>query len=463
MRTKTTTLLCAAMVAAVLAGPAGALAANSTWQNVGTDFNTTSNWNAGVPGGGNIATFDVAAVTNPNLSTSLSIGQLNFSTAAAGGYTVSASAGQALTLTTTTAITSSNTSGTNTISTPLTLTSGTRNFLQAPGGTLNVTGDITESGGAVTLTLNRTASGGHTITLSGNNNYTGGTNLSGAGGKLNIGSATAIGTGTLAMGTSSHTVDNTSGGDMTLNNALALNNSSFTFSGSSSMTMNGALTFGGTPASYSVTVSSNTLTLNGAMSGGSGRTITKLGAGTLALGGGNTTTGPMVVTAGTLLVNGDHSAATGNVTVNSNATLGGTGIVGGATTINGKLSAGNSPGTLTFNASLTLANGSTAIFEAGDLVNVGGALTLTDNWTLALGVGFVDGGSVTLFNYGSLTASPDLVPTFNITNLGFTPSGTLSLTDTGSSIVLNGVHVIPEPASMALLAMGGLMMVKRRR
>jgi len=196
--------------------------------------------------------------------------------------------------------------------------------------------------------------------------------------------------------------------------------------------------------------------------------LTKSNSSTWTLNGNNTYTGATILDAGTLVINGDQTAATGVVTVKNTATLGGSGIVGGITTVNtgGTLSPGNSPGTLTFNQNLTLAGGTgaagaTAIFQAGDLVSVVGILTLNTDWNLTLLDGFQNGGSTTLFTYGTAGAL-DLTPDFDITGLGFTPSGPLTLTNTGSAIVLNGVS-IPEPATLGLLAIGGLMMLPRRR
>ena len=194
--------------------------------------------------------------------------------------------------------------------------------------------------------------------------------------------------------------------------------------------------------------------------------VSKDGTGTWTLSGNNTYTGATVVTAGTLLINGNQTTANGAVSVDSNATLGGIGTIGGATTIStgGILSPGTSPGTLTFSGNLTLANGSKMVFEAGDLVAVNGQLTLTNNWTLQLdsSANWQVGGTTTLFNYNTITASPDLIPTFtDNTGLG----GSLSLTNTGSSIVLNGYSVIPEPSTWALLAFSltTVMVLRRRR
>jgi autotransporter-associated beta strand protein len=204
--------------------------------------------------------------------------------------------------------------------------------------------------------------------------------------------------------------------------------------------------------------------------------LLKDGSGILTLSGANDYTGTTTVSAGTLLVTGDQSLATGAVTVsNAGSTLGGSGTIGGNTTLNTGtiLTPGTSPGTITFNQALTLIGGAglagaTAIFEGGDLVNVNGTLTLNTDWNLTLTSGFQDGGTVTLFNY--LTAGTlDLTPDLDISGLGFTPSGALTLTDTGSSIVLNGISVIPvpEPSTMMILGAGvaliGLRLARRRR
>jgi hypothetical protein len=119
-------------------------------------------------------------------------------------------------------------------------------------------------------------------------------------------------------------------------------------------------------------------------------------------------------------------------------------------------------GTLAFGSNLSLSNGSTYAFQGGDLVTVAGALTLTDNWTLSLS-GLVDGGSVTVFTFGTLAASPDLVPTFDISQLGFTPTGPLSLSVVGNTVVLNGLQAVPEPGTYALLFVAGGLIFGIRR
>ncbi len=122
--------------------------------------------------------------------------------------------------------------------------------------------------------------------------------------------------------------------------------------------------------------------------------IEKSGAGTLEMTGTNTYTGETRVLAGKLLINGNQSLATGNATVLSGATLGGSGSVGGATTIQsgGFLASGNSIGTQNFLSGLTIAGtdtvelgtaGATPAAGISDRAVVTGNLVLTSG-TLAL-------------------------------------------------------------------------------
>jgi hypothetical protein len=99
-----------------------------------------------------------------------------------------------------------------------------------------------------------------------------------------------------------------------------------------------------------------------------------------------------VVNGGTLIINGNQSAATGPVTVASGATLAGTGIIGGAVTVsNGAtLLTGDFPATLTLNSNLNLAgttqlaigrNGAALtndVIAVASTVNYGGTLIVTN-------------------------------------------------------------------------------------
>ncbi|MDA1164900.1 MAG: autotransporter-associated beta strand repeat-containing protein [Planctomycetota bacterium] len=95
-------------------------------------------------------------------------------------------------------------------------------------------------------------------------------------------------------------------------------------------------------------------TFSGPVSGSG--SLTKTGAGSIALPGNSTYTGATSVSQGTLLVNGSLSA-TNVVTVATGATLGGSGTINGTVTVNGALAPGSSPGILS-TGDVTFANGS---------------------------------------------------------------------------------------------------------
>jgi len=181
------------------------------------------------------------------------------------------------------------------------------------------------------------------------------------------------------------------------------------------------------------------------------------------------------VSAGTLLVNGNQSGATGAVTVASGATLGGSGTIGGAVTVNGILSPGNSPGVLTV-SSVVLGASSTSFFEINgttrgtdyDGVNITTASGLTYGGLLSLSFG---NGSAfandTTFDLFSFTGTPS--SNFSsVTSTGFyagtwtLSSGTWSLDSGGQKLSFapatgDLVIAVPEPSTIMLL--GGLAVV----
>ena len=143
--------------------------------------------------------------------------------------------------------------------------------------------------------------------------------------------------------------------------------------------------------------------------------ITKLGSSTLTLTGTNTHTGTTTVSAGTLLVNGSHTASP--VTVSSGGTLGGTGTIGGLITVNsgGKLAPGaNAEGMLAATGGVTL-NTPTMQFDlssspAGNndkLQMQGGLLTMsgTQNYQFNLLDGHLNAGTYTLIDGGDNTSA----------------------------------------------------------
>jgi hypothetical protein len=161
------------------------------------------------------------------------------------------------------------------------------------------------------------------------------------------------------------------------------------------------------------------------------------------------------------------------VQVNLDGTLGGTGSIAGAVTVasGGTLAPGASAGTLSLGDNLTLESGSTLAIELGglldgeyDSVNVAGNVSLNG----LLGVSLI--APFTLGEYQE----------FNIISVGGGLSGTFAglaeggLVDNfgGEDLFITyqggdgndvALFTVPEPATMSLLALGGLALIRRKR
>ncbi|MDR1280520.1 MAG: autotransporter-associated beta strand repeat-containing protein [Opitutaceae bacterium] len=201
-----------------------------------------------------------------------------------------------------------------------------------------------------------------------------------------------------------------------------------------------------------------------AIATGSGDTITKTGAGIVAINGSaNDYSGITTVSEGTLLVNGTL-AADGDalaVTVNSGATLGGSGTINraihvltGATFSAGDIDATGTSlaGAFTAGAGLTFANGATLAFDLGttsDTVAVtGGNLTLAGTLHITARGGFA-AGSYTLFSVtgGSITDNGLTLATTTLDGYNLS----LDFSTTTGKVLLNVAANIPEPATIPLL------------
>ncbi len=266
---------------------------------------------------------------------------------------------------------------------------------QTGPGTTILTADNTYTGGtAISAGTLQLGNGGTTGSIVGNvadngalafnrsDTYTFSGLISGAGAVSQIGSGTTI-----------LTADNTYTGPTTISaGTLQLGNGGAAGSIVGNVTNNGALAFN----------RSDTYSFGGLISGSGA--LNQIGSGTTVLTGNNSYTGATTISAGTLIVNGDQSAATGPTSVASGATLGGNGIIGGSVAVanGGTLSpgnAGNVPGTLMIQNDLVLNGGSVLNYNFGQANVAGGPLNdltkVNGNLTLAgtLNVNTSPGGS----------------------------------------------------------------------
>jgi LPXTG-site transpeptidase (sortase) family protein len=179
---------------------------------------------------------------------------------------------------------------------------GTNN-LNLGTGAVTLTGNRTVTVTANTLTVDGliggafrlTKAGAGILTLTAANTHSGTTLTAGT---LNIGNALAPGSAASAFIINGGSINNTSGGALTLANYPYTIGGNFTFVGTNNLNLGtGAVTLTG---NRTVTVTANTLTVGGVI-GGAFR-LTKAGAGTLTLTGANTHSGT-TLSAGTLNIN----------------------------------------------------------------------------------------------------------------------------------------------------------------
>jgi autotransporter-associated beta strand protein len=274
----------------------------------------------------------------------------------------------------------------------------------------------------------------------------------------------------------------------------------------------GALNLSGTFSNASGTGSTKTLLLAGDYNGentissvlsdganGGQLALTKDGDTTWTLSGTNTYTGATTVTDGTLIINGDHSGATGAINVSGTGILGGSGTLASMTVaLGGAMSPGNSPGTQTI-ADLTWEDGGSYIWEVNDSNGTRGAdpgwdwvdvTTSFDLSGLSAGGFTIDIDSLTTgndaglaagFDYSGLAFGDPFATTFTILTLdsgnitgfdagdfvfdtGGFANGKLewSIDAVGADLILSAVFV-PEPSSASLLGLGGLALMLRRK
>lgn len=299
--------------------------------------------------------------------------------------------------------------------------------------------------GSSALTLGGTftlATGGLLVTGSGANSFTGGT-LEGASGAdlivhqyssgtLTIGSTladngtatslTKSGTGTLAItGTDTMTGTNYLNGGIVSVSALnqlaagplVMNNATLDYTGAGE-TNSRQVILNGTGGTIEVDGSAMVTQATSIVGGGGFNSpltpglnlgdwggLTKNGTGTLILATNNIYNGATVVNNGVLLVDGTNSLTGTSGLINYSGggsvivyggTLGGTGMISGAVDVKngGTIAPGNSTGTLTLAAGLTVESGSTNLFNfasgTGSSLAVQGNLVVQSNSTIAINI-----------------------------------------------------------------------------
>ena len=265
-----------------------------------------------------------------------------------------------------------------------TLTAGGDNTSTAFAGILENVPAGSLNGGKLAILK----AGSGALTLSGTNIFSAGLTLSA--GQLNVNSASAIGTGTFTINGGT-TLDNTTAAAITLstNNAQVWSGD-FTFAG----TRNLSLGTGAVPLSASriVTVTANTLTVGGVISGAF--SLTKAGAGALTLSGANSYSAGTNLNAGQLNINNATAIGSGAFNIANGTTFDNT---SGAPITLSNNNAQNWNGDFTFGGTNNLNLGTANVaLPASRIVTVNAAGTLFVGGIISGGFGLTKAGTGTL-------------------------------------------------------------------
>jgi autotransporter-associated beta strand protein len=348
-------------------------------------------------------------------------------------------------------------SGSNSYTGGTTISTGT---LQLGAGSTggSISGPISNQGVLVVnrsdnLTLSESISGAGSLVkngsgaliLSGSNSYSGGTTISS--GTLKAGHNSALGTGSITLGvsgtTASITFTSTDATDRTISNSLA------SFAGSNWNTtfgsaVTGNLTFGN-PTSVTLG-STRTFTVNNSWTSfansftGNGDGITKNGTGTLILLGANSYTGATTINAGTLQIG--NGGATGSLSTSSAITVNGTltfnrsgDIVQGS---NFSTAAITGTGSLIQNGSGNLTLNATNAYAGGTTLN-SGTLVINNASTLGSGTLTINGGTLNNTSGSAITLSTNNAQSWN-GDFAFTGTNDLNLGN--GNVAMNATRTV---------------------
>ena len=327
-------------------------------------------------------------------------------------------------------------------------------------------------GGSIAGVASLVKNGPGSLTINTPNSYAGGTSLNG--GLLNLGNATALGSGSL--GISGGSLDNTSGSPIILSGSPVNLNGSFTFVGSYPLnTGTGAVTLGAAPT---VNVSGGTLTVGGSISGPYGLTMT--GAGMMVLAASSNYTGNTSIAQGTLQLGATGAIPTGANTGNVVFTDAGAAAVldlnGNNATVNGLSQPAASTTNMVVNngssvlATLSVGNNNATSTFAGVLADNnngnGGTLALTKTGTGVLTLAGTNAYSgPTTVNGGTLAlAAGTTLP--STTTLNFSGNGTFSMgannqaiagLTTGSAVNNSFTGAVTGAGSLTVNAAGSML------
>ncbi len=307
------------------------------------------------------------------------------------------------------------------------------------------------------------------------------------------GGLTFSGPGTLTLGgANTFTGDTRVGlGTLSLNHSNALAGSTLNMASSDDGTVafglagNNTYNIGGITGSKNLAIGGNVLSVgaNNANSTYSGQisgigSLTKSGTNTLMMSGASSYTGATVVSDGLLVVNGSISTSI-LTTIQSGATLGGSGAVGALTVqAGGTVAPGNSPGILStgnYNQAGTLSlelNGTLAGAEY-DQVNVIGTVNLSGLLTATVGYTPVNDQLLFILNNdgsdaitGTFSGLADL-DTIDLGGYQWRISYTANYAGSNTGTFTGGNDIalmaIPEPSALVFLGLSTFCIVSRRR